>query len=83
MARQFERGVGDWLLKVKQNFYALSDLVHSLESVYGGDSDGIGLRSMHAFRKLLSQLDINAVVIFLLLLQADNSQAIINAISFY
>jgi hypothetical protein len=62
MARQFERGVGDWLSKVRQNVYALSDLVHSLETVYGGDSDGIGLRSMGAFKKLASQLETNSVV---------------------
>lgn len=62
MAKQFERGVQDWLVKIKQNVHALSDVVNSLDAVYG-DSDGIGLRSMRAFKKLVSQLETNSVVI--------------------
>lgn len=61
ISKQFERGVQDWLVKIKQNVHALSDVVNSLDAVYG-DSDGIGLRSMRAFKKLVSQLETNSVV---------------------
>ncbi|KAI8889262.1 Dbl homology domain-containing protein [Backusella circina FSU 941] len=58
MARQFERDIQDWLLETKNNVHALSDLIQCLESTYG-DSDGIGLRSIHAFKTLVSQLQSN------------------------
>jgi hypothetical protein len=61
MARQFERGVQDWLLETKNNVHVLSDLIQSLEAIYG-DSDGIGLRSIHAFKTLASQLQSNFLV---------------------
>lgn len=57
MAKHFEKGVQEWVIKIKANIHALSDLVHGLEAVYG-DSDGIGLRSMRAFKKLVSQLEV-------------------------
>ncbi|KAI8882148.1 hypothetical protein K501DRAFT_187400 [Backusella circina FSU 941] len=59
-ARQFERAIQDWGYQVKQHVQALSELVQSLESVYG-DSDGIGLRSMRAFKKLVSQMEANSM----------------------
>ncbi|KAI9252793.1 hypothetical protein EDC94DRAFT_525629 [Helicostylum pulchrum] len=59
IAKQFEKGAQDWLVKIKQNISSLSDLVHGLEAVYG-DSDGIGLRSMRTFKKLVSQLETNS-----------------------
>ncbi|KAI8641457.1 hypothetical protein BD408DRAFT_388804 [Parasitella parasitica] len=55
IAKQFEKVVQEWVAKIHQNIESLSDLVDSLEAVYG-DSDGIGLRSIRAFRKLVSQL---------------------------
>ncbi|KAL7336236.1 hypothetical protein PS15p_201596 [Mucor circinelloides] len=55
MAKQFEKAVQEWVTKIHENTQALSDLVDSLESVYD-DSDGIGLRSICAFKKLVSQL---------------------------
>ncbi|KAL9556240.1 hypothetical protein MBANPS3_001965 [Mucor bainieri] len=55
MAKQFEKAVQDWVITIHNNIQALSDLVESLEAVYG-DSDGIGLRSIRAFKKLVFQL---------------------------
>ncbi|CEP14557.1 hypothetical protein [Parasitella parasitica] len=55
MAKKFEKVVQEWVLKINQNVDYLSKLVDSLEAVYG-DSDGIGLRSIRAFRKLVSHL---------------------------
>ncbi|KAK4513226.1 uncharacterized protein ATC70_013021 [Mucor velutinosus] len=55
MAKQFEKAVQDWVATIHANIQALSDLVDSLEAVYG-DSDGIGLRSICAFKRLVSQL---------------------------
>lgn len=65
-ARQFERAVQDWGRQVKQHVQALSELVQGLESIYG-DSDGIGIRSMRAFKKLVTQLETNTMVISLLI----------------
>lgn len=61
MAKQFEKAVQEWVTKIHENTQALSDLVDSLESVYD-DSDGIGLRSICAFKKLVSQLQSYSVV---------------------
>jgi hypothetical protein len=55
MVRQFERGVQHWLVQIKESDQSLSNLIDSLELVYG-DSDGIGLRSIRAFKMLVSQL---------------------------
>jgi hypothetical protein len=55
MVPQFERGVQRWLVQIRKSNQCLSDLVDSLDSVYD-DSDGIGLRSICAFKKLVSQL---------------------------
>ncbi|GAN09381.1 hypothetical protein MAM1_0263d08908 [Mucor ambiguus] len=55
MAKQFEKAVQDWVATIHTNIQALLDLVDSLEAVYD-DSDGIGLRSIRAFKKLVSQL---------------------------
>jgi heme oxygenase len=52
---QFIKEIEQWILKTKASNASLSDLVDSLEDVYG-DSDGIGLRSISAFKKLASQL---------------------------
>lgn len=56
MARQFEKGVQDWVVTTKNNVRGLSELVYSLEAVYD-DSDGIGLRSVKAFKQLVRHLD--------------------------
>ncbi|KAF1800320.1 hypothetical protein FB192DRAFT_1391058 [Mucor lusitanicus] len=60
MAKQFERAVQDWVATIHASTQALSDLVDSLEAVYD-DSDGIGLRSIRAFKKLVSQLQLYSV----------------------
>lgn len=62
MARQFEKGVQDWILKVKDNVNSLSDLIQNLDIIYG-DSDGIGLRTIGAFKQLTSQLSTSSMVI--------------------
>lgn len=51
----FIKEIEHWIQKIKTNHSVLVDLVESLEEVYG-DSDGIGLRSISAFKKLVSQL---------------------------
>lgn len=61
MAKQFEKMVQEWVTKIQENIQALSDLVDSLEGVYD-DSDGIGLRSIRAFKKLVFQLQSYSVV---------------------
>ncbi|GAA5795249.1 hypothetical protein HPULCUR_000604 [Helicostylum pulchrum] len=75
IAKQFEKGAQDWLVKIKQNISSLSDLVHGLEAVYG-DSDGIGLRSMRTFKKLVSQLETNSV-------ETNIQEAVYNRIESY
>ncbi|KAI8983629.1 Dbl homology domain-containing protein [Pilobolus umbonatus] len=52
--KHLEREIQEWCTKIQKNTKVLSDLVDSLEAVYG-DSDGIGLRSIQAFRKLVIQ----------------------------
>lgn len=61
MAKQFQKAVQEWVIKIQDNIQALSALVDSLDSVYG-DSDGIGLRSISAFKKLVFQLQSYSVV---------------------
>ncbi|RCH83146.1 hypothetical protein CU098_005223, partial [Rhizopus stolonifer] len=56
MARELEYSVQKWILDTRNSIQSLSRLVQDLEAVYG-DSDGIGLRSMKAFRKLVSRLE--------------------------
>lgn len=55
MVQQFELVVQHWVIQIKKNNQCLSDLVESLDAVYG-ESDGIGLRSISAFKKLASRL---------------------------
>lgn len=62
LALQFIKEIEHWIQKIKLSNSALSDLVNSLEEVYG-DSDGIGLRSISAFKKLASQLSSYPLVI--------------------